>query len=131
MLRQRRNLVLAAALLVACLAAPALAADVDCDNVEDASDNCPEKFNPTQSDIDGDLLGDRCDSDKDGDLVDNDVDNCAKDANATQDDADADGAGDACDLCSDGTGTGVVEQARMHDRPAVFLRRPRGRSSVA
>ena len=110
MLRQRWNLVLAAALLVACLATPALAADVDCDNVEDASDNCPEKFNPTQSDIDGDLLGDRCDSDKDGDLVDNDVDNCAKDANATQDDADADGAGDACDLCSDGTGTGAVNK---------------------
>jgi len=107
---QHRNLILAAALLVGWLAAPAHAADLDCDTVEDASDNCPEKFNPTQSDIDGDLIGDRCDSDKDGDLVDNDVDNCAKDANATQDDADLDGAGDACDLCSDGTGTGVVNK---------------------
>jgi len=109
-LRQRQILVLAATLLAACLAAPAHAADLDCDTVEDASDNCPEKFNPTQSDIDGDLLGDRCDSDKDGDLVDNDVDNCAKDANAAQDDADGDGVGDACDLCSDGTGTGVVNK---------------------
>jgi hypothetical protein len=111
MIRTPWNLVLAATLLVACfLAAPAQAADLDCDTIEDASDNCPDKFNPTQADIDGDTIGDRCDPDKDGDLVDNDVDNCVKDANVTQDDADLDGAGDACDLCSDGTGTGVVNR---------------------
>jgi len=111
MIATRWNLVLAATLLTLCFfVTPARAADLDCDTVEDASDNCPEKFNPTQSDIDGDSLGDRCDPDKDGDLVDNDVDNCVKDANASQVDADLDGVGDACDLCSDGTGTGVVNK---------------------
>ena len=111
MIRTRRNVLLATALFVACFAAATgYAADIDCDTVEDASDNCPQKFNPTQSDIDGDLLGDRCDPDKDGDLIDNDADNCAKDPNATQDDADVDGVGDACDLCSDGAGTGVVNK---------------------
>jgi hypothetical protein len=81
----------------------ALAADADCDGVEDAADNCPDRFNPSQADLDGDLAGDRCDSDKDGDGVDNDSDNCAKDANAGQDDADADAVGDACDKCSEAT----------------------------
>jgi hypothetical protein len=111
MIRTRWNLVLAATMFaIGFLVAPARAADIDCDTVDDASDNCPAKFNPTQSDLDGDLLGDRCDPDKDGDLVDNDLDNCVKDANATQDDGDIDGAGDACDLCSDGMGTGVVNK---------------------
>jgi len=102
---------LAATLFAACfLAGPARAADLDCDSVEDALDNCPEKFNPTQSDLDNDSIGDRCDPDKDGDLIDNDVDNCAKDSNPTQEDADVDGVGDACDVCSDGMGTGVVNK---------------------
>lgn len=111
MIHTRRILALGAALFVACLVAtPAAAADMDCDTVEDAIDNCPEKFNPTQADLDGDLLGDRCDSDKDDDLIENSADNCPKDVNPTQDDADVDGVGDACDLCSDGLGTGVVNK---------------------
>jgi hypothetical protein len=111
MIRTHLSRVLAAAFFATCfLVAPAPAADLDCDTVEDAVDNCPEKFNPTQSDIDGDSLGDRCDADKDGDLVDNDVDNCVKDSNVGQDDVDVDGIGDACDVCSDGTGTGVVNK---------------------
>jgi hypothetical protein len=81
----------------------AFAADVDCDGVEDASDNCPDRFNPTQSDIDGDLAGDRCDTDKDGDGEPNEIDNCPKDSNVTQDDSDGDLVGDVCDQCADVT----------------------------
>jgi len=102
---------LAAIFAVACfVATPAQAQDADCDSVDDASDNCPANFNPTQEDIDGDLLGDRCDDDKDGDLVLNDADNCPKDVNATQDDLDADGVGDACDLCADTTVDAVINR---------------------
>jgi hypothetical protein len=89
-------------LLSPCLfATSAEAQDADCDGITDASDNCVDRFNPTQLDTDGDLAGDRCDDDKDGDLVLNDADNCDKDANAGQEDVDADGVGDACDQCID------------------------------
>lgn len=94
----------AAALLVPM---PAWAADVDCDGVEDTVDNCPDRFNPTQSDLDGDLAGDRCDADKDGDAVDNDTDNCPKAANAGQEDSDGDTVGDACDQCGEATDAAV------------------------
>ncbi|TMG04229.1 MAG: hypothetical protein E6I03_01645, partial [Chloroflexi bacterium] len=53
--------------------------------------------NPTQSDIDGDGIGDACDPDRDGDGVPNASDNCPNDANPTQTDSDGDGIGDACD----------------------------------
>ncbi len=41
--------------------------DTDGDGKSDAIDNCPEKANPDQSDIDRDGKGDVCDSDMDGD----------------------------------------------------------------
>jgi len=94
------SVAIAAALVVP---TSARAADVDCDGIEDAVDNCSDRYNPNQSDLDGDLAGDRCDSDKDGDVVDNDVDNCPKVANAGQEDADADAVGDACDQCGEAT----------------------------
>jgi len=43
--------------------------DVDLDGVIDLSDNCPELFNPAQSDFDNDGRGDVCDNDRDGDGV--------------------------------------------------------------
>lgn len=95
------------AALIACLAValagpvPARAADVDCDAVEDSVDNCPDRFNPDQGDLDLDGAGDACDADKDGDGVDNGSDNCVRHDNAGQDDVDADAAGDACDRCED------------------------------
>jgi len=94
--------------LAASPATPALAADIDCDGVEDASDNCPAKFNPGQGDFDGDSTGDACDTDKDGDSVDNDADNCVRVANPAQEDSDVDGAGDACDTCPDTPGGQVA-----------------------
>lgn len=85
----------------AALATPAFAVDSDCDTVDDTTDNCVDKFNPDQSDVDGDLAGDRCDPDKDGDGIDNGADICPKDADPLQEDVDLDGVGDACDVCSE------------------------------
>jgi hypothetical protein len=71
--------------------------DADNDGDLDNADNCPEDFNPDQSDQDGDGLGDVCDPDRDGDGVDNEPDNCDIDPNPDQADNDDDGIGNACD----------------------------------
>ena len=78
--------------------------DSDLDAFLDDVDNCPDAFNPTQTDTDGDGIGDTCDPDRDGD-GDLDVDdNCPYTANANQADIDADGIGDVCDPDADGDG---------------------------
>jgi hypothetical protein len=99
---------LVALTLVVSHPASVYAADTDCDSVADESDNCPASFNPDQGNLDGDLEGDRCDSDKDGDGLTNNADNCPRDVNATQEDTDGDAVGDACDLCSADAGGDVV-----------------------
>lgn len=72
-------------------------------------DNCPLVSNPDQTDTDGDLSGDLCDSsicpNRDGDQFCDEVDNCPDVFNPSQDqDADGDGVGDACDRDQDGDG---------------------------
>ena len=78
--------------------------DSDLDAFLDDVDNCPETFNPTQTDTDNDGLGDPCDPDLDGDGDLNANDNCPYTPNANQSDIDGDGIGDVCDPDADGDG---------------------------
>ncbi len=81
-------------------------ADVDGDGIGDTCDSCPTISNPSQQDLDADGQGDACDAcpqdaqnDADGDGVCGDVDNCPSVGNAAQANADGDSTGDACDVC--------------------------------
>ena len=71
--------------------------DTDGDGVPDSTDNCPHIGNPSQADMDGDLMGDACDDDIDGDGIANAADNCPLEPNPGQEDRDGDGIGDICD----------------------------------
>ena len=61
--------------------------DLDLDGVSEADDNCPVNYNPTQSNYDGDLLGDACDLDDDNDGVDDALDAFPYDATRHEPDA--------------------------------------------
>ena len=71
--------------------------DSDNDTISNSQDNCPVNANTDQLDLDGDGIGDVCDSDIDGDGIDNDNDNCPIEANPKQEDEDNDGIGNVCD----------------------------------
>jgi hypothetical protein len=58
--------------------------DNDDDGLVSTTDNCPDAFNPTQTNSDSDPVGDACD-------------NCDGTPNPDQTDCDADTVGDACD----------------------------------
>jgi len=85
--------------------------DSDEDGVPDDLDNCPDDYNPGQSDGDEDEIGDACDNcpddynpdqlDSDEDLIGDECDNCPYVENPAQEDLDNDGVGHVCDNCPD------------------------------
>lgn len=75
--------------------------DSDEDTIENSADNCPSVHNISQSDIDGDGVGDACDPDKDGDGYLNTDDDFPMDVNEWID-SDGDGLGDNADYDDDG-----------------------------
>jgi hypothetical protein len=73
-------------------------ADTDGDGVIDAVDNCPLIQNSTQTNTDGDSLGDACDPDLDNDSIVNGLDNCPFNPNPMQEEGGVPGLGAVCTL---------------------------------
>ncbi len=87
--------------------------DIDNDGISDANDNCPDTYNPDQTDTDGDGYGDECDTDDDDDGILDIDDNCPLTYNPSQYDSDNDGLGDECEcLRANINGMGSVD---FHD----------------
>jgi DNA-binding beta-propeller fold protein YncE len=78
------------------------ASDIDGDGFTNASDICPNNFDPAQTNTDGDGQGNACDANDDNDAFDDVDDNCITVVNDDQTDTDSDGGGDACDKDDDG-----------------------------
>ncbi len=91
--------------------------DSDGDLIFDATDNCRLIPNRDQANLDGDELGDLCDSDADGDNVDDENDNCLQLSNPDQADIDGDGMGDLCDpiINTEGVVDNIVDQIEDMD----------------
>lgn len=77
--------------------------DTDQDGTPDLLDNCPADPNPDQADLDGNGIGDACNSfeDMDGDDHADDLDVCPSVADPDQPDTDGDGIGDVCNAAID------------------------------
>lgn len=80
-----------------------IAPDRDADGISDVQDNCPDDANASQTDLDGDGLGDACDSDIDGDGVLN-IDDAFPYDPAETTDTDGDGIGNNADPDDDNDG---------------------------
>jgi hypothetical protein len=93
--------------------------DGDDDGVENVLDNCPETPNSDQKDLDGDGIGNACESDTDGDQIVDDEDRCPLVANPNNADTDGDGTGDVCDADIDGDDTGnTADNCPLVSNPA-------------
>src|SRR6185312_980870 len=93
--------------------------DRDGDRVPDTADNCPDQYNPDQSDLNHDGVGDRCDkqcidttgTDTDGDGIPDGCDAC----NNLDPDTNHNGVPDSCEHLD----AGVPSDARVDDRDGV------------
>ena len=94
--------------------------DYDCDGIDNTKDNCPNTYNPHQTDTNHDGIGDVCSDDIDGDGIKNPIgivddngnvdiskrpqtgviDNCLFVVNTGQQDINHNGIGDACENIS-------------------------------
>jgi hypothetical protein len=100
--------------------------DQDSDGVSNAFDSCPADANAGQEDLDGDGVGDPCDSDEDGDALSDAVEAAlGSDPRGVDTDGDEkrDGA-DACPTLSSASPSGCPEAAAAVDRraPSFTLR---------
>ncbi|GMU23547.1 MAG: hypothetical protein AMXMBFR13_36250 [Phycisphaerae bacterium] len=96
----------ALSVLEVCPPGVACVADRDADGLLNLFDNCPNAYNPAQTDGDQDGVADACDpcpsdplNDADGDGRCANADNCPSMANPGQEDTDHDNTGDLCDNC--------------------------------
>jgi len=71
--------------------------DSDGDSFADTVDNCPFDWNLSQSDLDGDGLGDACDGDMDNDCIPDNIDPQPGIADPDDPDTDGDGIRNLCD----------------------------------
>jgi hypothetical protein len=89
------------------------AVDEDADNIG-SGDNCPDVYNPTQSDYDFDLQGDACDSDDDNDGVQDFSDLCSLGLKAWTSDSlndhDSDGCKDSDEEDLDDDNDGIADE---------------------
>jgi len=84
--------------------------DDDGDGIANPDDNCPERRNSNQANVDDDAFGDVCDNcpeqpnddqaDGDQDAMGDACDPCPHAATKSHDDGDSDGIGDGCDNCA-------------------------------
>ena len=101
-------------------AAIRMGVDRDEDTVTDGDDNCPAIANTSQIDINGNNIGDICESDIDNDDVPDQLDNCPYIANLTQLDNDNDAVGDVCDNDDDNDGLSDVIENNINTDPFLI-----------
>ena len=92
-------------------------------------DNCPDRFNPHQYDMDCDGMGDQCDAcrtvplnlgaDIDADCFGDECDNCPFTPNPDQYDDDGDGVGNACDNCPSIPNPFLIDAAGQPFQPDI------------